>query len=106
MAQVYVGTRIETAVIAGKSAEMDRFANNILDKVRASAARHRDTGEYMRGLKVETAGKGKDRLVVAESEGVVPIEFGGIIRRSDGSVRIVKPLRIMRDAYAAVKRIG
>lgn len=108
MAQVYANTRIVVAEIAGGLPIMDQTANRILMTAKRKAADHRLTGAYMDGLHVEVAGKGKDRLVVAEGEGVIPIEFGGIVKQRKGkdiSPYVIKPLRIMRDAYAAVKRV-
>lgn len=98
------------ASIVGDDSVMDLVADQILRIAMMKAARHRETGNYMRNLKVITAPdrNGKDRLVVADDPAAVPIEFGHILitrrgRRVKG--RWVPGLHIMADAYAEVRRV-
>lgn len=101
MAKVYANAYRVAAEEYGKSSDIDRRARKVLDIVRAQAMLHKDTGAYLRGLKVENTPKGKDRLVVSESYAAIAIEFGGLKKTGE----YVKPVRIMRNAYAKVKRI-
>ena len=113
MAQVYRSAYITAAEIAGDSSVMDEIANEILLKAKKNAAQHRLTGDYMDHLHVEVAGRGKDRLVVADGEGAIPIEFGHVIYKKSGGRRVstggyvvkrVPGLNIMRDTYAEIPR--
>lgn len=113
MAQVYVSTRIVVADIVGESNALDIVANKILIQAKKNAAAHRLTGDYMDHLHVEVAGRGKDRLVVADGEGSVPIEFGHIVYKKTGGrrastngtvVKRIPGLHIMRDTYAEIPR--
>lgn len=113
MAQVYVSTRIVVADIVGESNALDEVADGILLKAKKNAAKHRLTGDYMDHLHVEVAGRGKDRLVVADGEGAIPIEFGHLIYKKTGGrrastgglvVKRVPGLNIMRDTYAEIPR--
>ena len=113
MAQVYVSTRIVVADIVGESNALDKVADSILLRAKKNAAQHRLTGDYMDHLHVEVAGRGKDRLVVADGEGAIPIEFGHVIYKKSGGRRVstgglvvkrVPGLNIMRDTYAEIPR--
>lgn len=113
MAQVYVSTRIVVADIVGESNALDKVADDILLRAKKNAAQHRLTGDYMDHLHVEVAGRGKDRLVVADGEGAIPIEFGHVIYKKSGGRRVstggyvvkrVPGLNIMRDTYAEIPR--
>jgi hypothetical protein len=105
VATVYASTTVVVAEIAGGLPIMDRTANRILALAKAKARGHRLTGAYLAGLHVETVGRGKDRLVVAEDPGAIPIEFGymRIVRRGRRVTAVHYPgLRIMRDTYGSV----
>lgn len=113
MAQVYVSTRIVVADIVGESNALDKVADEILIRAKKNAAKHRLTGDYMDHLHVEVAGRGKDRLVVADGEGAIPIEFGHIVYKKSGGRRVttggtvvkrIPGLNIMRDTYAEIPR--
>ncbi len=113
MAQVYVSTRIVVADIVGESNALDIVAHDILLRAKKNAAQHRLTGDYMDHLHVEVAGRGKDRLVVADGEGAIPIEFGHIVYKKNGGRRVttggtvvkrIPGLNIMRDTYAEIPR--
>lgn len=107
MAQVYASVTEEAAHIAGGMPEMDRTANRVLLAAKASAARHRQTGHYMSKLGIESAGNGKDRLVVADDEAAVPIEFGGLRITKRGrrvTAQRIPGLHIMGEAYKALPR--
>lgn len=82
---IYSHTRVTVAIIAGKSAAMDAAAHTGLQIARGLAARHVDTGAYIRSLKVVTVpgrmGSGRrvdDRLIVATDPGAAAIEFGSL----------------------------
>lgn len=113
MAQVYVSTRIVVADLVGETNALDKVADDILLRAKKNAAQHRLTGDYMDHLHVEVAGRGKDRLVVADGEGAIPIEFGHIVYKKSGGRRVstggyvvkrVPGLNIMRDTYAEIPR--
>lgn len=94
MAYVDGSVRVEAAIIAGHSPEMDRAANRGLAIAKGLAAPHVDTGAYQRNLKVVTVpgrlGTGKrvsDRLIVADDPGAAAIE-SGYIRRIPGTRRV------------------
>jgi hypothetical protein len=77
----------QTAVIAGRSSEMDRGAMRTLRAVRASALGNRLTGSFIDKLRVVSVpgerGYGRnvqDRLVVADDPGSAAIEFGRMYR--------------------------
>jgi hypothetical protein len=100
---------IMAAEIVGKDRVMDQTANMVLKLARVNAIKHRLTGNYLSKLSVIDAGNGKDRLVVADDEAAVPIEFGHVrIKRGPGRrvrATFVQGTRIMRDAFAAVPRV-
>jgi hypothetical protein len=58
-------------------------------------------GAYMAGLSIKTVGRRKDRIVVAEGEGAVPIEFGYTTKSGSR----VQGQFILRNAYNSLKRI-
>jgi hypothetical protein len=105
MAVVFRRAYIHAAEVAGNSAEMDATARMVLRKMKAAAAKHRLTGETLRSIHIETSGNGKDRLVVADGEGVVPIEFGyARMIKVAGSVVIkyMPGLKIFRNAFDSI----
>lgn len=107
MAEVYPLVTAHVAEIAGRCSAMDDAARLVLGRVRAQAAAHRLTGDYISKLVVEKAGGGKDRLVSATDPAAVPIEFGYLrVTRHEGSRRVsavfVPGLHIMGRAYAGM----
>ena len=108
MAQVYESATLEAAKIASQSPEMDAAAELVLKHVRASAAGHRDTGAYDRGLHIETAVTRRgvhDRLIIAETENddAQLIEFGGVVRDTG---RVIPGLHIMRNALNSIPEVS
>jgi hypothetical protein len=102
MAKVFSSTRIVAAeIVAEEGIEMDRHAEKVMKAVRLEAMSHRLTGAYMAGLSIKTVGRRKDRIVVAEGEGAVPIEFGYTTKSGSR----VQGQFILRNAYNSLKRI-
>ena len=110
MAYVNERVRVDAAIIAGKSTEMDLAAQRTLTAVRAAAARHSKTGHYIENLHIVTVpgelGTGRlvdDRLVVADDEGAAAIEWGHLVH-VEGSrrVRWVPGLHIMRKGLESL----
>lgn len=79
MAKVYKTAGILAAKMCGESSAMDDWAGTVLGAVKAQAAKHRDTGSYIRSLGVEEI-PGKrgvtDRLVFSDDPAALSIEFG------------------------------
>lgn len=104
MAYVNPRTSLHVAIIVGKTGDMDRAANRVLQSVRRVAAQHVDTGNYIRNLRVDTvpgqSGTGRlvsDRLVSANDPGAMSIEYGHMYRVPGARrVRWVPGLHIMR----------
>ena len=99
------------AVIAGPSKQMDHAAQRGLTAVRNVAAAHRLTGNYLSKLSVVTApsekpskvGTVQDRLIVADDEAAVSIEYGHMIRYKNARrVRYVPGQHIMGRAIRMV----
>jgi hypothetical protein len=84
MATVYKGVGVKMARMVGDSRAMDEAADKVLAAVRSEAAKHRDTGDYMRSLKVEKVPGMKgvtDRVIYADTRAAVSIEFGHLSGR-------------------------
>lgn len=104
MAYIRPEARIIAAVIAGESADMDRAADRVLSAVRRAATPRRNTGAYIRNLKVVSVpgmlGTGRqvrDRLVVADDPGAAAIEWGHLVRVPGARrVRWVPGTHVMR----------
>lgn len=109
MADVYPGAGTTVAIIAGRTHEMDAGARRVLTAVRAVAARHKLTGAYMSKLSIVEArglsGNGRrvtDRLVVADDEGSISIEYGHIQRvKGARRVKFIPGQHIMRRGMEA-----
>ena len=120
MASVYIksGIEVPVAVMAGKRGEMDGAAHRVKRAVLAEAAKHRLTGAYAAGIRVEkvpgVSGTGRqvtDRVVMSTDPGTIPIEFGyhrGVRTRdgrrvSTGRLEWVPGKHIMQNAMQAVR---
>lgn len=106
MAYVSESVRVQAAIIAGKSPEMDAAASRVQAIAIGVAARHRLTGAYIQNFSIQKVpgerGTGQlvtDRLVVNDDDGAAAIEWG-YIRRFEGSRRVqyVPGQRIMTQA--------
>lgn len=95
------------AQIAGRSTEMDVVANRGVRAVQSVAAGHRLTGTYISKVYAVTVpsvlpskvGPIDDRLIVADDEAAVSIEYGHIIRyKTARRVRYVPGQHIMSKA--------
>lgn len=109
MAYVNRDARLVAAIIVGKSDVLDRGAGRVLRSVRSVAAQHHLTGNYQSKLSVLNVpgriGVGKlvrDRLIVADDEAAVPIEFGHIVRVSKTRVKFIPGLHIMQRGLEGV----
>lgn len=87
MAFVSRDAQFEAAIIAGRSHQMDEAANRGLMAVRAAAAPHAKTHDYIRSLSVVAVpgerGRGRqvtDRLIVSTDPGAAAIEWGHLVR--------------------------
>lgn len=94
MAFVNKRAPIEAAIIAGKTSDMDAVANRAMRNVKAVAAAHRLTGDFINSISVKAVpglyGTGQevtDRLVVSTDPGAVPIEYGHMYHHK-GSRRV------------------
>lgn len=110
MAYVTPNARVIAAIIVGQSNALDIAAGEVLRSVRGVAASHRLTGNYSSKLSIIKApgqsGTGRlvqDRLVVADDEAVLPIEFGYIRRLGNRRVQYVPGLHIMRKGLDRVR---
>lgn len=92
MASAYVNesVRVDAAVIAGRSAEMDVVAGRVHRAVRTVAAAHRHTGAFIQGLVIETVpgerGTGRqvsDRVVSSTDPATLSIEYGHMVRHKN-----------------------
>lgn len=92
------------AQIAGRSKEMDLVANRGVRTVRTVAAGHRLTGTYISKVFATTApsvvsskvGPIDDRLIVADDDAAVSIEYGHLVRfKNARRVRYVPGQHIM-----------
>lgn len=95
------------AVIAGRSTEMDVVANRGARMVRHVAAAHRLTGNYIDKVGTATVpsqqpskvGPVDDRLIYADDEGSVAIEYGHLVRfKTSRRVQYVPGQHIMGRA--------
>lgn len=95
------------AQIAGQSREMDVAANRGLRAVRSVAAAHRLTGNYIDKTFVATVpsvlpskvGPIDDRVIVADDDAAVSIEYGHLVRfKNARRVRFVPGQHIMGKA--------
>lgn len=110
MAYVNSDARVVAAIIVGQSNALDVAAADVLKSVRGVAASHRLTGNYVSKLSIikapGRAGTGRlvqDRLIVADDEAVLPIEFGYIRRIGKRRVQFVPGLHIMRKGLDRVR---
>jgi hypothetical protein len=102
MAYVTSRAHIEAARIASQTPEMDALESRVLNAVRASALRHRDTGNYLSKIGAETFVTKEgvhDRIIYADDENADLIEFGGVV---EDTGRIIPGLHIMRNALDSV----
>jgi hypothetical protein len=92
MVGVYVNerVRVDAAIIAGRSSEMDRAADRTLRAVKSVAASHRLTGAYINGLVIATVpgeqGTGRqvsDRVVSSTDPATLSIEYGHMKRHKN-----------------------
>lgn len=99
------------AVIAGRTQEMDLVAARGARAVRQVAAAHRLTGNYIDKVFTATVpsqrpskvGSVDDRLIVADDEAAVSIEYGHLVRfKNARRVRYVPGQRIMGRAIRMV----
>lgn len=110
-AQVNGSVRVEAAIIAGKSAEMDVVAGRAQRAVRTVAAAHRNTGAFINGIVVATVpgerGTGRrvdDRVVSSTDPGTLSIEYGHIVRHKNARrVTYVPGQHIMSKAMGMVR---
>jgi hypothetical protein len=101
MAQVFASVYVTAAELAGESSKMDYHAGRVLKAARREAAQAKDTGAFLRSLHIEVVGRRKDRIIVAEGEGVFPIEYGYVTTTG----KVVPGLGIMRKALYSVKSV-
>ena len=118
MATVFPSAAIQAARIAGHSPAMNSAAAALAGRARANAARVRDTGATLFGIRVESVpGRSgvTDRLVVMEGEGVLSIEFGHSVlsirssrggRRASGRLTHVPGKHIMRNALRDMPEVA
>lgn len=104
VAEVYAGTGLEAARIAGEHPEMDRVAGRLRQLVKAEAARHRDSGAFGDSVIVQRA-RGRrgvqDRLVTATDPLAAVKEFGHAIRREKGG----PPVAIVHGMFTMARAI-
>ncbi len=113
MASAYVSerVRVDAAVIAGRSVEMDVAARRTLRAVKIVAGGNRNTGAYIRGLEVHAVrgerGTGKqvtDRVVTSTDPATLSIEYGHLVRYANARrVRWVPGQHIMQRALQLVR---
>lgn len=113
MASVYIkpGIEVPVAVMAGKRGEMDGAAHRVKRAVLAEAAKHRLTGAYTAGIRVEkvpgVSGTGQqvtDRVVVSTDPATLSIEYGHLQRfKNSRRVKWVPGQHIMQNAMQAVR---
>lgn len=87
MAYVNERVRVDAAIIAGQSAEMDVVAGRVFRAVKAVAASHRNTGSFISKLVIATVpgeqGTGRqvsDRVVTSTDDATLSIEYGHLVR--------------------------
>lgn len=95
MAQVFKGSGIEAAKIAGLSSEMDAAADELAARARSNAAGHGSLSSRISTRKIRGPKGVSDRLVELEHPEAAFIEFGHVNARNG---EWVKGLRVMRDA--------
>ena len=113
MASAYVSerVRVDAAVIAGRSTEMDVVARRTLRSVKIVAGAHRNTGAYIRGLVIQTVrgerGTGQqvtDRVVSSTDPATLSIEYGHLVRhKSARRVSWVPGQHIMQRGMQLVR---
>lgn len=111
MAYVREDVRVTAAIIAGNRGEMDGAAHRVKSVVLAEAAKHRLTGAYSAGIRVERVpgelGTGRqvaDRVVSSTDPGTLSIEYGHLQRFANSRrVKWVPGQHIMQNAMAAVR---
>jgi hypothetical protein len=98
MAYVNRTAHITAALVISKETDvLDQAAQHVLDHVRTAAEQHRDTGNYIEHLGIDTTRTARgvvDRLVVADDDEAQLIEFGGIVKSTG---RVIPGLHIMRE---------
>lgn len=113
MSTVYIkeSVRVTAAVIAGNRGEMDGAAAKVKRAVLAEAAKHRLTGAYTAGIRIEKVpgelGTGRqvsDRVVSSTDPATLSIEYGHLQRfKNSRRVRWVPGQHIMQNAMRAVR---
>ena len=106
MAYVSENVRVQAAIIAGRSPEMDAAAGRVQSIAIGIAAQHRLTGAYIHNFSIHTVpgekGTGRmvdDRLVVNDDPGAAAIEWGYIRRfKNSRRVQYVPGQKIMTQA--------
>lgn len=105
MADVFDSITRTVSIMAGKSAEIDKVAQEIAARVRVNASNDPD---FANSVKVVKAGNGKDRIIKATDPLAAPKELGHVIRNEpDGPVLgYVKGLRYMARAVAETPEVS
>ena len=98
--KVFADAAFKAARAADALPGFDIAAARVLARVEANAAPHIDSGDYVGSIRVRTvrarSGRGiKDRLVYADDNAIIPIEFGHVAPNGEW----VEGQFIMIDAY-------
>lgn len=94
----------EASRLCGEHEIMDQVAEMVAAKAKENAARHRQSGEYIDSIKIETDQRPvvRDRLVLATDWAAKSIEFGHAAKRSstrEGPSRWVPGQFIMTETF-------
>lgn len=79
MAKVYKGTGLKVAKLPGMQPALDGAARTVLTTAKGLAARHRETGAFMRSLSAAPVPGEKgvlDRIIFSDDPGAAAIEYG------------------------------
>lgn len=87
MASVSKRAATRAAQIAGEDPAMDRKAASVAQAVRAVAARHRDSGEFLNSIQTKSdvrKRKVRDRVVYSDDPAAISKEFGHTVKTRAG----------------------
>jgi hypothetical protein len=107
MAEVFDSVTRTVSIMAGKSTVMDDVAGELADLARGFASNHSDADStFARSIRVEKAGNGKDRLVVATDPLAIPKELGHVVISHGELAGYVKGQHSLGKAVAAIHEVS
>jgi len=107
MAEVFDSVTRTVSIMAGKSTVMDSVADELAELARGFASKHSGPNDaFVRSIRVQKAGNGKDRLVVATDPLAIPKELGHVVISHGELAGYVKGQHSLGKAVAAIHEVS